>query len=146
VRPGLPGGVRTPGPRLLGDRRLFAALPDDEFIVEVGRLNGMPPEVLAEPDLVSMLLPALRADFELAETYRPLPGRRLSCPIAAYMGTTDPEIDHAGLMAWQDETAGEFTKRVFPGDHFYLKTDRASVLTAVRQDVRRATPGNGATR
>jgi surfactin synthase thioesterase subunit len=130
-------------PRLPSERLPLSRLPDDEFIAEVGRLNGMPREVLAEPDLVGMLLPALRADFELAETYRPLPGRRLSCPIAAYMGTTDPEVDHAGLLAWRAETDREFTTRIFAGDHFYLKADPARVLGAVRQDLRAAAVGVG---
>jgi surfactin synthase thioesterase subunit len=129
-------GRRAPG--LPSDRRLLSGLPDDDFVAEVGRFNGMPPEVLREPDLVSMLLPALRADFELAEAYRPLPGQRLSCRIAAYMGTADREVDHAGLLAWRDETDGEFSIRDFSGDHFYLKGDLPNVLRAVRQDLRAA--------
>jgi medium-chain acyl-[acyl-carrier-protein] hydrolase len=122
-------------PRLAGDRRQLYRLPDNEFLVEVGRLGGLPREVLAEPELREMLLPALRADYEAVETYRPLPGGRLRCPVVAYLGAADPEVDQVSVTGWGDETTGELTIRVFPGDHFYLKGDRPDVLAAVRQDV-----------
>lgn len=127
-------GRRAPG-RVPGQPRL-SALPDDQFVAEVGRLNGIPPEVLGEPGLLDMLLPALRADFELAETYRPLPGGRLDCPVVAYLGTDDPEVDYAGVLRWREVTTGQFAVRVFRGDHFYLKGGRPDVLNAVRDDLR----------
>lgn len=127
-------GRRAPG--LAGNHRRLSSLPDDEFLAEVGRLNGIPQEVRGEPELLDMLLPALRADFELAETYQPLPGDRLGCPVVAYMSTADPETDYAGVLGWREVTTGEFTIRVFRGDHFYLKGGRPDVLNAVREDVR----------
>jgi medium-chain acyl-[acyl-carrier-protein] hydrolase len=113
-------------------------LPDDEFLAEVGRLNGIPVEVQNESGLLGLLLPALRADFELAETYQPLPGGRLGCPVVAYLSISDPETDYAEVLDWRDVTTGEFSMRVFRGDHFYLKGGRADVLTAVREDLRTA--------
>jgi surfactin synthase thioesterase subunit len=126
------------GPRIPSNRRILFGLPPEEFLAEVVRLGGMPQEILDQPDLLDMLLPVLRADYELSETYGPLPGGGLRCPVAAYMGTADPEVELAGLRAWREETTGEFTARVFPGDHFYLKSERANVLLAVRQDLRNA--------
>jgi surfactin synthase thioesterase subunit len=122
-------------PQLVGDDRQLYRLPDDQFIAEVARLGGLPHEVLAEPELRDMLLPALRADYEAVETYRPLPGGRLRCPVVAYLGAGDPEVDRGSLTGWGDVTTGEFTVREFPGDHFYLKGDRPAVLAALRQDV-----------
>lgn len=130
----LVSGRRAPG--LAGHRRRLSGLPDDEFLAEVARLNGTPPEVLGEPELLAMLLPALRADFELAETYQPLPGGRLRCPVVAYLSVSDPDVDQAAMLGWQDVTTGEFTMRVFSGDHFYLKGGRADVVNAVRADMR----------
>jgi len=126
-------GRQAPG---LASRSRLSELPDDQFIAEVGRLNGIPPEVLGEPELLEMVLPALRADFELAETYRPLPGGRLNCPVTAYLSTGDPEVDYAGVRRWREVTTGEFATRVFGGDHFYLKGGRPDVLDAIRDDVR----------
>ncbi|HEX6519052.1 MAG TPA: alpha/beta fold hydrolase [Streptosporangiaceae bacterium] len=130
---------RAPG-RMRG-RRQVHDLPDDEFLAEVTRLNGMPPEVLDEPDLIDMLLPVLRADYQLAETYRPLPGGQLRCPVTAYLSTSDPEVDEQEMLRWKEVTTGEFAMRVFRGDHFYLKGDRPDVLNAVREDLSGVSPG-----
>jgi medium-chain acyl-[acyl-carrier-protein] hydrolase len=129
-------GRRAPG--LPSNRPRVSGLPDDEFLAEVGRLNGMPAEVLNEPDLLDMLLPTLRADYELAETYHQLPGDRLDCPVVAYMSTADPEVEYTEVLAWREGTTGEFTMRVFRGDHFYLKGGRPDVLNALREDLRPA--------
>jgi surfactin synthase thioesterase subunit len=127
-------GRRAPG--LASNRPQVSGLPDDEFLAEVRRLNGIPAEVLNEPELLDMLLPTLRADYELAETYQPLSGDRLDCPVVAYMSTADPEVDYAGVLRWREVTTGEFAVRVFRGDHFYLKGGRPDVLNAVRDDLR----------
>jgi surfactin synthase thioesterase subunit len=126
------------GPQIPSRRRVLHRLPDDEFLAEVVRLGGMPREIVAAPDLMELLLPVLRADYELSETYRHRPGAPLTCPVAAYMGAADPEVDHAGLRGWRPVTTGEFVGRVFPGDHFYLKGGRSDVLRAVLGDLRDA--------
>lgn len=130
----LVSGRRAPG---LAHRRHFAGLSDADFIKAMAALGGTPVEVLDHPELLRLLLPTLRADFELNETYRPPPGPRLACPMGAYMGTADPEVGPAELLPWHQETSGEFTMRVFSGDHFYLQGGRPDVLSAVRQDVDR---------
>src|SRR5262249_40395513 len=106
-------------PALPASRRRLSALPDDEVVSEVARLNGIPRQVLDEPELLAMVVPALRADYELAETYRPLPvpGGLLSCPVVAYMSTSDAEVEYAEMLAWREVTTGEFSVRVFRGDH-----------------------------
>jgi medium-chain acyl-[acyl-carrier-protein] hydrolase len=129
-------GRRAPG--LAGNHRPLSGLPDREFVAEVARLNGIPPEVLGEPELLTMLLPALRADYELAETYQPLPGDRLDCPVIAYLSTSDPETTYEEVLCWREVTTAEFTMRVFRGDHFYLKGGRPDVLNAMREDLRLA--------
>jgi medium-chain acyl-[acyl-carrier-protein] hydrolase len=131
-------GRNAPG--LPGNHRHLSALPDEEFISGVARLNGIPPEILREPELLSTLLPALRADYELAETYQPLPGGRLGCPVVAYVSTSDPEVQYPEMLAWSKVTTGEFSVRVFSGDHFYLKGGRPDVLNAIREDLSRAVP------
>jgi medium-chain acyl-[acyl-carrier-protein] hydrolase len=120
-----------------GRDRGLSRLPDEEFTRAVGALNGTPAEILAEPGLMSMLLPVLRADIELAESYRPLPGPRLDCRVAAYLGAADPQVSRTDMLAWQAVTSGEFSMRVFRGDHFYLREGQAEVLAALRCDLPR---------
>jgi surfactin synthase thioesterase subunit len=133
-----PGCVLVSGrraPALPARRRKFSALPEPEFLTAIAALNGTPPEVLSQPQLIQLLIPALRADFELNETYQPLPGPLLDCPVAAYMGLGDPEVTPGELLGWHAETSAEFTLRTFAGDHFYLRGGRPDVLSAVRRDL-----------
>jgi len=124
-----------PAPGAAANGRRLSDLPDDEFVRQVARLNGIPPEVLNEPELLSMLMPTLRADYELSETYQPLPGGRLDCRVIAYISTSDPVAQYTEMLAWRKVTTSEFSVRVFRGDHFYLKGGRPDVLNAVREDV-----------
>ncbi|MFC9912517.1 thioesterase II family protein [Streptomyces sp. NPDC059862] len=138
-----PGLVVVSGrraPRLPTARQGYSTLPDAEFLSALGVLGGTPPEVLGERQLLDLLLPTLRADFELNESYRPLPGPLLRCPVAAYMGADDTEVDPPELLAWGEETSAEFTMRVFSGGHFYLKDGGNDVLGALGQDLARALP------
>lgn len=93
---------------------------DDVLWGEVSRLGGTKPEVLADPDLRSVFLPALRSDYRLSELYRPAPGPPLDCPVTALLGDGDSEVDPAEARLWARVTLGVFTMRVFPGGHFYL--------------------------
>lgn len=124
-------------PHLPARRAPLHRLPDREFVAAVGRLNGTPPDVLRQPDLLALFLPCLRADFELNETYAPLPGPTLTCPVSALTGDADPEVALDELAAWRSVTTGGFTVRVFRGDHFYLKGRAEEVLAAIRADLYR---------
>jgi medium-chain acyl-[acyl-carrier-protein] hydrolase len=95
------------------------SLPDRELIGALARLGGTPAAVLARDELVSALLPTLRADLALAETYTAARSETVSCPITAFGGAADA-IDRRALQGWSAFTDGAFRLRVFPGEHFYL--------------------------
>ncbi|MEU3050724.1 alpha/beta fold hydrolase [Streptomyces sp. NPDC006984] len=109
-------GRRMPG--VTGERHL---LGDRDLLGVVNGLGGTPSALLDSPDLASLFLPALRADFQLVETYRPAHTPPLACPLTALTGDADPEVTPAQMARWGDLTAGGFGLHVFPGDHFYLK-------------------------
>src|SRR5207237_545469 len=64
-------------------------LPDAELLEELRRLNGTPMEILDHPELLQLMLPLLRADFAICETYVYADGVRLSCPLTALGGLND---------------------------------------------------------
>jgi medium-chain acyl-[acyl-carrier-protein] hydrolase len=110
-------------------------LPDAEFLTRLRELNGMAPEVLANAELMQLLVPILRADFELCETYTFQPGELLDCSLAAYGGLRDTYVTRQGLQAWRELTCGNFSLRMFPGDHFYLNSDRELLLQALGREL-----------
>lgn len=111
------------------------ALPKSEFVEALRHLDGMPQEVLQDPELMQLVLPTLRADFALCETYVYSPEAPLDCPISAFGGLQDDEVSYDNLAAWNDQTYSSFKLRMFPGNHFFLDTARPFLLQAISQDL-----------
>lgn len=107
--------------------------PDNGLLAELRTLDGTDSPLLADPDVVRMILPALRNDYRAAETYQYRPGPPLTTPVCAFMGESDPRVDHDDMRAWQEHTGGGFELFGYPGGHFYLK-DHRPALTGVIAD------------
>ena len=95
-------------------------LPDGEFIDELRRLQGTPPDALNNSELMHLLLPVVRADFEICETYVHESGEPLDCPIAAIAGAEDQYVEREDQRAWRAQTKCRFSLSVLPGDHFSM--------------------------
>jgi surfactin synthase thioesterase subunit len=109
---------------------LLHLLPDRDFVLAMNRrYNGIPNEILSEPELLALLLPALRADIEALETFRPRHDRpKITSPTTVYGGTLDRSVSQSDLAAWNQETIETCRIRIFQGDHFYINTSAAVVL------------------
>lgn len=102
---------------------------DDVLVAGVTRLGTLDGDAYAVPELRELLLPVLRADYRLIETYDRKRPPVLRAPMVAYLGDRDPGVTRPGVEAWSELTGGDFTVRSFPGDHFYL-APREAELTA----------------
>lgn len=122
-------------PTIKSDEPITFDLPEDEFISELRRLNGTPREVLEHPELLQLMLPILRADFELCQTYSFTSTARLNCPIFVYGGLQDEEVPRENLEAWRDQTTSALTVRMFPGDHFFLHASQSLLLRSLSSDL-----------
>jgi medium-chain acyl-[acyl-carrier-protein] hydrolase len=109
-------------------RRPIHGLPESEFIEEIRRLNGTPKEVFDVPELLELILPVLRADFALNETYTYSSEPPLACPITTFGGLNDDSTTPDGLAAWRGQTSSTFTLRMLPGDHFFINSSKALLL------------------
>lgn len=116
---------RSGGPRydLMTDTQLLARLRD---------YAGTPPEVLANQELMELLLLAIRADFTLLQRYRYRPRPRLDVPLTVLAGRDDTHVDAALLEDWQQETTGDCRLHGFEGGHFFLAQAQDEVLDLVR--------------
>lgn len=103
-------------------------LPDREFITAVGELGGIPQEVLAESQFLDAMLPMLRSDCTLVETYVFRPQVSLSCPVTAFGGLADREVFPEDVRAWSSHTTGPFRVHLLPGDHFFVNSARSDLL------------------
>jgi medium-chain acyl-[acyl-carrier-protein] hydrolase len=123
------------GPSLRSRRRQCHDLPDVEFIDELRSLNGTPEEILTDHDLLRLLLPTLRADFQASETYRYRTGPKLPCPVFAYGGASDADVKRQDLEAWCHESDEACVVRIFPGDHFFPNTAQEALLRVLLRDL-----------
>lgn len=98
---------------------------------EMRRLGGTDPRIFADPDLLKMVLPTVRADYTAIETYRFDSAPPLPCAITAMIGDSDPKVGADDAEAWSQHTVGRFNLRIFPGGHFYLEDCRAGVLDGI---------------
>ena len=111
------------------------ALPEPEFLEELRRLNGTPEVVLGNTELMQMLLPALRADFAVIETYAYTPELPLDCPITAFGGLQDREVRYDDVKVWQEQTNAAFSLHMLPGDHFFLQSAQPLLLQSLSQEL-----------
>jgi medium-chain acyl-[acyl-carrier-protein] hydrolase len=110
-------------------------LPDNDFLREVQLYNGIPREILDNSELLELLLPALRADFTINETYEWPNGELLSCPISSYGGHEDNTVSMDSLKKWHKLTDGPFDMKMFPGDHFFIRTAEPMLLHALSKEL-----------
>ncbi|GAB1510052.1 thioesterase II family protein [Actinophytocola sp. KF-1] len=119
---------------------------DDALLADVRALDPAGAAVLDDPDLRALLLPPIRADYRIADTYRPSADPVVDVPVVAYVGDRDPCVRPWQMQAWSEITNAGFDVVEFPGDHFYLKAaaDRLTGDIGRRLGARlaRSTSGN----
>lgn len=126
-----------PAPQLRDTDPMYD-LPEAEFLVRLQRLNGTPPEVMSHPELMTLMVPTLRADFSLRDTYRYGVEPPLTCPISAFGGMQDEDVGYEKLEGWREHTTARFHVCLFQGNHFFLRTAQEAVLEAVTASLKYA--------
>jgi medium-chain acyl-[acyl-carrier-protein] hydrolase len=138
-RRGLPSPQRillsAKRPPHLDCRAPVHALPTPQFVERLRTLNGTPPEILSNPDLLELFLPALRADFAISETYRHEPCAPLACRAALIGSEDDADVSLSQLREWDRYFVDELPLHVIEGDHFFVHSARDAVLRILRRYV-----------
>jgi pyochelin biosynthesis protein PchC len=124
-------GTGAPSRRQVEERE--GPRTDAELIEELAELDGTASEILADPEILELILPAVRADFEAVDTYqfRQLPALR--CPLTALTGESDSGAEIADVRAWAEHSASTFDLHVYPGGHFYLTDQMPTIANLVMQ-------------
>jgi surfactin synthase thioesterase subunit len=129
----------SPAPQLPRKRAPTFNLPDAELIRELDELKGTPLEVLQNAELLQVILPGVRADFEVVETYTYENVEIVECPIIAIGGQEDPRVSSEDLDGWRTQTSGEFSRQNLPGNHFFLVSTPGLVAETVVELTRKYT-------
>jgi medium-chain acyl-[acyl-carrier-protein] hydrolase len=122
-------------------------LSEADFLDHVRQLGGIPDEVLADVQLMEMLLPVLRSDIRLDETYRYEPEPPLDCDISVFIGAYDPEVSLDQARAWQVQSRGSFQLEIFPAGHWWSPECEDAILQEIASRLSNVAPvSNVATR
>lgn len=137
-------GLRPPA-RLLVSGRAAPHVPDRRppvhdapvarLVTRLHEMGGTPPAILADSAALASLLPLLRADFAVAETYRYRGAPPLDCPISVFGGDDDPYTTPADLLAWRRHSTADCKVRVMTGGHFFLHEPDARLVPDIRADL-----------
>lgn len=114
---------------------------DDQMIAELRKLSGTSSAMLTDPELLEMIMPAIRSDYRAVETYRHVPGRKVDCPVTVITGDADPRVSVDEAAAWEDHTTGPTDLHVLPGGHFYLVDQSARVVELLAERLDRQAAG-----
>jgi medium-chain acyl-[acyl-carrier-protein] hydrolase len=122
-------------PHLLDPYPQTYDLPEEEFIEELRSLNGSPREVLEHPELMKLMIPLLRADFAVCQTYVYSAEPPLDCPIIGLGGLDDHEVERHLLEPWSEHTTAAFKLRMLPGDHFFVHSNSELIQQIISREV-----------
>ncbi|WP_315501631.1 alpha/beta fold hydrolase [Actinomyces viscosus] len=123
---------QAPGRVIEGEYRScmgLAALREE--LVKVG---GTPPEILADDDLMGVLLPGVRRDYALHESFRHT-STVLRCPILALAGSEDSTVTPQMMEEWSQFTSSSFVLKTVPGGHFFPMDFGVSFLEDLVDDI-----------
>lgn len=114
-------GRRSPESRRLESDVELHQLPEPALWEQLIQMNGIDPQFLEQKELMSLLIPVIRADFSVCETFLHPNEAPLGCPIVAFGGDRDQTVLLEHLMGWRAETTGGFEIKVIPGTHFFFR-------------------------
>ncbi|MEO0884324.1 MAG: alpha/beta fold hydrolase [Cyanobacteria bacterium J06634_6] len=99
---------------------LMHQLPKQDFINRLKQYQGTPISVLNNLELMDLMLPTLRADFTVLETYAYQPRAPFTFPVTGFWGEQDSIVSQADVAAWQVHTT-QFELAAIAGDHFFMQ-------------------------
>ncbi|MBO3747482.1 thioesterase [Streptosporangiaceae bacterium NEAU-GS5] len=129
-------GVSARGaPHLPAPRDRLHLLPDEGLAAALVAIGGIPEEIRRESDLLAFLLPTVRADLTLSETYQYQEEPPLACPLSVFGGDADPLAAPDALHQWRRHSDGPVQIHLYPGHHFYISDFLTAVVGALATDL-----------
>ncbi|MGX1880799.1 thioesterase II family protein [Streptomyces sp. NPDC055287] len=115
-----------------------SGLPDDEFVARVRAFAGYSHVALEDPEMRELLVPTLRADVRMQETYRPSTDRPLSVPVTSLRGRDDDLVSAVEAAQWSTATTGKLTTAELDGGHMYVTEQADELLRLITDELRTA--------
>lgn len=109
-------------------------LSNEELIASLGEQGGTTPDLLANEELMRLVLPALRSDLQLAHNYTDDHQRRLSTAILGIGGRADRLVTLEHVLTWRNTTEKWLGHDLGEGGHFYYLQDPSPLTRALERE------------
>lgn len=110
-------------------------LSDSEFVKMLMELGGMEPEILNNVEVLRVLLPIIRHDFQMLYEYTFIPTEyKIDCPVSVLYGNQD-RLDAKRISAWKRLVKENIDIKSFSGNHFYLFQNKKDVLEYIMEQL-----------
>lgn len=122
----------TRAPNAQWPRGALHTLEDEEFLRQLDqRYGGVAWEVLKRDEMRRMVLPMLRSDIHMVETYAyQHAGLQLNTDLLVLYGESDAMVTADHVEPWR-ELAPKAELVSLPGDHFFARTQAEAILGAI---------------
>lgn len=122
-------------PHLRGPMHDLHLSGDRELATELARYGGLPAEILNRPEWLELLMPIVRDDLWICQSYRPSSHPPLPCRLHPFGGRDDPLVPPDTLAAWSSHSAQPQPVRLFDGGHFLFRKPDPELVIAVARVV-----------
>ncbi|MBR8829127.1 MAG: SDR family NAD(P)-dependent oxidoreductase [Gomphosphaeria aponina SAG 52.96 = DSM 107014] len=107
-------------------------LPENMLLEFLQDLHFDTSEVLYQDEEIRrLMLPTIRADFQINDTYFYSPKPILDIPITAFGGNVDPYVNGEQILGWREQTRAAFSIFMCRGDHYFIGKQRAFIVEKV---------------
>lgn len=105
-------------------------LPKTEFISELQKLEGVPKQLLKDPEAMDFFEPVIRADFRVIEGYYQNEIVKVPVPITLLMGSND-DITNDEIEKWKEFTSASFEQHEYNGGHFFIFQHKIQIVKTI---------------
>lgn len=106
-------------------------LPDSEFLKEIVALGGTPEELLENKELMQLVLPILRSDFEINENYNYKERKdKIECDITVFKGKEE-DMTLEEILDWRTRGDRDFKIFILEGNHFFVNNNSQNITSII---------------
>jgi len=112
------------------------AQPDDVFAEFIRHFNIQATEqLLSDPNLRQLMLPVIRAEFEMALNYDFIEEPPWDIPITCFAGIDDPYVSRQHALGWGRFTNSRLQIHIRQGAHFAVVDDAAFIHRVINKEL-----------
>jgi medium-chain acyl-[acyl-carrier-protein] hydrolase len=111
-------------------------LSDQDLMAELRQAPGFPAEILEHAELMQVLLPIIRADSAVTETYVYRQAEPFRFPLTAFASEQDELISMAAVEPWRKYTSAAFDLKLIDGNHLFIQQQAPQMIRVILDKLR----------